>query len=972
TTTKNGFNDQHTTDVVLTINQTTIQNIIMTPMTNVTISGQVNASNTSAGLGGVTVKLVGYENYEVVTDANGLYTIPNVYSGQTYTQSFLKPGYMGFSQPLVVGTENIVVPTVTIEQNPSFLQFLVGNAESTSEANNYPANFYYKNSLSQMIYMQSELNDIYQLAPGNPIVAIKYFANLNGTIPADKPLKVWMANTNLSTFATTSSWIPADQFTLVWDSTVDLSATGLYELTLELNQPFPYNGENLVIMVNRPMDDAYYGSANKWKNTATPAYPNRTIYRQSDSVVITPEEPGTGTLASNVPNTFFTFNTAGFASLNGTITSNGAPLEGVRVAIDGTTRFAISDAQGNYAINYVFPGTINLTATKHGYYDYTATGLVLTAEQTLTHNFTINQLPVVTVNGQINGSDTGAGLAGAIVSLTGYEPYQTSTAANGSFSIPSVYASQTYSISVTKEGYQEYTAEVAVGITNHTIPTIVLSEIAYPASNVYAEASDTQVVLTWDAPVIPTNSPANNKNSELRRESSSSVLKNTPLKLGKSEINLSHKDQINLERSITGYNIWRAPLNALDDQNLWTSIQNNVNVLTYTDPSWAQVASGEFKYAVSAVYTGGVLSEPAFSNTIAKNMMALVTINLATADGQSPAGALITLINQDQDPEHVYTSTATSNVVTISNVWLGTYTLRIAKTGYVTYENNNVIIAGTEYNHPLVTLEVSNVFFTEDFEGATFPPQGWTSIDADQDSYNWQMWDIEGAGYNSLQCAASASYLNNVGALTPDNYLITPAISLQANGSEYTLNYWVSAQDPAYAAEHYSILVSNTGTNIADFTSIYSETLTSASYEQRSVNLNNYIGQTIYIAFRHHDVTDMYWMKIDQVEINRTLSQGNQTPEIKQTVLKGNYPNPFNPVTNISFDLVSDELVKVDIFNAKGQKVKTLLNEQMKKGSHTIQWNGTDDLGKNVGSGIYFYNMRSGKYTSTRKMILMK
>jgi flagellar hook assembly protein FlgD len=114
-------------------------------------------------------------------------------------------------------------------------------------------------------------------------------------------------------------------------------------------------------------------------------------------------------------------------------------------------------------------------------------------------------------------------------------------------------------------------------------------------------------------------------------------------------------------------------------------------------------------------------------------------------------------------------------------------------------------------------------------------------------------------------------------------------------------------------------------------------------------------------------------IKIDDIEIDRTLaSEEDIIPVVTQTALKGNYPNPFNPETSIAFDLANEEHVSIDIYNIKGQKVKTLANDRFGVGSHSIVWNGKDDSGKNVGSGIYFYNMKSGKYTSTRKMILMK
>ncbi len=88
--------------------------------------------------------------------------------------------------------------------------------------------------------------------------------------------------------------------------------------------------------------------------------------------------------------------------------------------------------------------------------------------------------------------------------------------------------------------------------------------------------------------------------------------------------------------------------------------------------------------------------------------------------------------------------------------------------------------------------------------------------------------------------------------------------------------------------------------------------------------------------------------------------------------LIGNYPNPFNPETRIAFSTKENGPVSIDIFNIKGQKVKALLNENMVAGPHTVVWNGTDNNGKSVASGVFFYRMKSGKYTSTKKMILMK
>jgi len=90
------------------------------------------------------------------------------------------------------------------------------------------------------------------------------------------------------------------------------------------------------------------------------------------------------------------------------------------------------------------------------------------------------------------------------------------------------------------------------------------------------------------------------------------------------------------------------------------------------------------------------------------------------------------------------------------------------------------------------------------------------------------------------------------------------------------------------------------------------------------------------------------------------------------TKLNGNYPNPFNPVTNIKYAVSEAGPVSIDIYNIKGEKVKSLVNELMEANYYITEWDGTDDNQNSVSSGVYFYKMKAGRYTSTKKMILMK
>ncbi|MFC1898648.1 T9SS type A sorting domain-containing protein [Candidatus Cloacimonadota bacterium] len=85
-----------------------------------------------------------------------------------------------------------------------------------------------------------------------------------------------------------------------------------------------------------------------------------------------------------------------------------------------------------------------------------------------------------------------------------------------------------------------------------------------------------------------------------------------------------------------------------------------------------------------------------------------------------------------------------------------------------------------------------------------------------------------------------------------------------------------------------------------------------------------------------------------------------------------NYPNPFNPSTTIKFSLQNDHIVELSIFNIKGQKVKTMINDQIQKGSHSIIWSGVDEKNKSVSSGIYLYKIVAGNKESVKRMLLLK
>ncbi|MBQ6155573.1 MAG: choice-of-anchor J domain-containing protein [Bacteroidales bacterium] len=167
----------------------------------------------------------------------------------------------------------------------------------------------------------------------------------------------------------------------------------------------------------------------------------------------------------------------------------------------------------------------------------------------------------------------------------------------------------------------------------------------------------------------------------------------------------------------------------------------------------------------------------------------------------------------------------------------------------------------------------------ENFDNGAIPA-GWTTFDNDMDGYIWShnsSTDLSSSlGHDgSSGFMTSASYMNNIGALTPDNWLISPAVTIT---NIATLSFWVKPQDANYRSEHYGVYVttSNDYTNSDNYTLLFDETITQSGWEQKTVSLQDYAGQTVHIAFRHFNCSDWYFLNLDDVTIQYDCSTDGQ------------------------------------------------------------------------------------------------
>jgi FlgD Ig-like domain len=111
------------------------------------------------------------------------------------------------------------------------------------------------------------------------------------------------------------------------------------------------------------------------------------------------------------------------------------------------------------------------------------------------------------------------------------------------------------------------------------------------------------------------------------------------------------------------------------------------------------------------------------------------------------------------------------------------------------------------------------------------------------------------------------------------------------------------------------------------------------------------------------DTAQLNYNKVNEIR------PGNIPSEFE---LNQNFPNPFNPTTVIEFAVPSKSTVHLAVFNVMGQKVRTLVDEELDVGWKSVTWDGTDDAGNSVASGIYLYRVEAGDYTDSKKMMMVK
>lgn len=216
---------------------------------------------------------------------------------------------------------------------------------------------------------------------------------------------------------------------------------------------------------------------------------------------------------------------------------------------------------------------------------------------------------------------------------------------------------------------------------------------------------------------------------------------------------------------------------------------------------------------------------------------------------------------------------------------------------------------------------------------------------------------------NSWHIWASISRLSLVAAQAAldDNAHINDTITLNDNAKQYCFNYF-DANNLSYIPSQTNFFMLETelpGGELA------------GQLAQRGISVRTGWGMANHIRVSTGTMAEMesFITALDEI-LNLVRADGSTLPVI--TSLDGNYPNPFNSSTRVSYSVAQGGHVLIQIFDIRGQLVKTIVDEYRHPGKYTFDWKGRNQAGKSVASGSYFYRMTTGDFAQTRRMILIK
>ena len=225
------------------------------------------------------------------------------------------------------------------------------------------------------------------------------------------------------------------------------------------------------------------------------------------------------------------------------------------------------------------------------------------------------------------------------------------------------------------------------------------------------------------------------------------------------------------------------------------------------------------------------------------------------------------------------------------------------------------------------------------------------------------------SGAKMLASFSALSSINN-------DWIIAPRVHM---GTNSTIKFFARSLSDSIGLDRFRVAVCSLSAIIipGGFRYVTGTTYVEAPivWHEYVYDLSQYDNQNVYIGIRCvSDHSGAFFVDDFSIHSDGGYIVANDDPSAPAFInaLNGNYPNPFNPETTIRFSTAAKGPVAIDIYNIKGQLIRHLVKENMNAGNHTVVFNGKDDNDNYVASGMYFYKMQTGKFSSIRKMLLMK
>lgn len=398
----------------------------------------------------------------------------------------------------------------------------------------------------------------------------------------------------------------------------------------------------------------------------------------------------------------------------------------------------------------------------------------------------------------------------------------------------------------------------------------------------------------------------------------------------------------------------------------WEGVANDV---TFTNPNpsgHARIQSIDVYYTLAdqgeePVEQSGITVDPAEGN-----VESLSTVTVTFND------IYVEIIGDEDDARAELFNTETEEVVAEAPIYeVGGNKLIIVFSEEVTEPGDYLLIIpdGTlqnsrteepigdlDFHYTIGTTPSELPEFTYNFDDGTL--QGWTTIDADGDGFNWTQTDSPNINSRSGNGSVySESWNADEGPLTPDNYLVSPKLKLDGS-----ITFYACAQDADYPSEHFGVYVSTKGNvDPADFEKASEWDLTASrakkaprkapgNWYEYTVDLSGYAGQEGYVAIRHFDCSDWFYLVVDDITL-RTSEVAKPDVEVNPaeglveslgtvTVTFNNYYVELVDADNAQAELYyngSDEPVTTaSIFEVGGKSLVIMLDEQTAKGDYTL------------------------------------